>query len=373
MNAKAITSQDRMRAVLTGNLPDRVPFFPTIFTDHACIACGKRFEDALIDPAVGTDCMLSAALLYQTDTVRFPLGPPASWYEEKLVAERDGRLTQFSRKSGKAEGYFDIEGGGMFLPLEPPPAIRSEQEVGAIGVITAEEYLQRGYLRDVMRCVRAAHDHGLFVVGMCAGQTINFMVEKMGGTEAALILFYDDPALARALIDKAVAISIEKAKAFVKAGVDCIYFGDSYASASVISPQCYRDFCKPAYVRMAREIHRMGVFCYKHCCGNYNLLLDELPSIGLDAMDGIDPTSGMSVKHTKERIGDKLTLMGGISCLTLLRGTPAAVHDEARQCVLDGKPGGRYVLGTACAVPRHTPAQNMAAARAAAVEFGTYG
>jgi len=116
----------------------------------------------------------------------------------------------------------------------------------------------------------------------------------------------------------------------------------------------------------------MGVFCYKHCCGNYNPLLDELPSVGLDAMDGIDPTSGMSVKHTKERVGGSLTLMGGLSCLTLLKGTPAAVRDEAMRCVLDGKPGGRYVLGSACAVPRHTPAQNLMAARDAAVEFGAY-
>jgi len=37
-----------------------------------------------------------------------------------------------------------------------------------------------------------------------------------------------------------------------------------------------------AYIEMAREVHGMGVFCYKHCCGNYNLLLDELPSIGID-------------------------------------------------------------------------------------------
>ena len=260
----------------------------------------------------------------------------------------------------------------MFVPLEPPPPVRTKKDVGAIEVVRAAEYLERGCLRDVGRCARAARDRGLFVVGMCAGQTINFMVEKMGGPEPALLLFYDDPPMARALIDKAVAISIEKARAFVQAGVDCIYIGDSYASGSVISADFYRDFCKPAYAQVAAEIHRMGVFCYKHCCGNYNPLLDELSGVGVDAMDGIDPTSGMSVRHTKERIGDRLTLMGGISCLTLLRGTPEAVHGEARQCVLDGKPGGRYVLGSACAVPRHAPAQNLMAARAAAVEYGRY-
>ena len=361
-----------MRAALSGSLPDRVPFLPTIYMDHACLACGRKFEDALIDPALGQECMLGAALRYKADAVRFRMGPPASWYDEKTVVERDGRLMQLSRRTGKAEGYFDVEGGGGLIPFDKPDAVRAARDVRDIEVPSADEYLERGYLKDVMRYVQAAHDHGLFVVAMCAGQTINFMVEKMGKPQDALLLFYDDPELAFALIDKAVAISIEKGRAYIKSGVDCVYIGDSYASASVISPSIYERFCTPAYAEVAQELHREGALCYLHCCGNYNPLLDGLPSIGVDAMDGIDPTSGMSVRHTKERIGAKLTLMGGLSCLTLLNGTPGTVYAEARQCIAEGKEGGRYVLGSACAVPRLTPPENMMAARAAAVECGSY-
>ena len=194
----------------------------------------------------------------------------------------------------------------------------------------------------------------------------------MGSPEAALLLFLDDPAFADALIDKAVALSIEKGKAMIEAGVDCLYIGDSYASASVISPAIYKRFCVPAYTQTAAEFKSMGVFCYQHCCGNYNPLLDSLPLIGLDAMDGIDPTSGMSVGHTKERIGTELTLMGGLSCLTLIDGTPEQVYDEARQCIEAGMEGGRYVLGSACAVPRYSPMDNMMAARQAVLDYGHY-
>lgn len=80
-----------------------------------------------------------------------------------------------------------------------------------------------------------------------------------------------------ALIDKAVAISIELVHAFIATGVDCVYMGDSYASASVISPEIYERFCAPAYREMAEEIHGHGVFCYKHCCGYYDPLLQSLP------------------------------------------------------------------------------------------------
>lgn len=242
----------------------------------------------------------------------------------------------------------------------------------AIEVVSTNEYLENGCLETVKQCVERAHEKGLFVVGMCSSQTINFMVERMGSSEVALMTFLDEPDLARALIDKAVEISIEKGKAFVKSGVDCLYIGDSYASASVISPDIYERFCAPAYRTAAQAFHDQGVFCYMHCCGNYNPLLSSLPSIGIDAMDGIDPTSGMSVKHTKDEIGTALTLMGGLSCLTLANGTPDQVYQEAQRCICEGKLGGRYVLGSACAVPRDTPFQNFVAARKAIEDYGTY-
>ncbi|MBI4027588.1 MAG: hypothetical protein HY360_21560 [Verrucomicrobia bacterium] len=367
-----MTSRDRLKTVYSGGIPDRVPFLPTISTDHACQACGRKFEDALINPAFGAECMLGAAVRYSTDAVRFLMGPDVAWYDDKVVAEEGGKLVQRDRSTGKREGTYDVAGGGALIPLAPPPVVRTIREAGAIEVMPAQEYLERGYLRDVQRCVARAHEKGLFVVGLCSSQTINFMVEQLGGSEAALLSFLDAPDLALALINKAVPISIEKGKAFISIGVDCIYIGDSYASASVISPAIYERFCAPAYREAAQEFHRLGVFCYKHCCGNYNPLLAGLLTVGVDAMDGIDPTSGMSVRYTKEKVGDKLTLMGGLSCLTLLNGTPEEVFAEARKCVEAGKPGGRYVLGSACAVPRFTPSENMLAAARAARECGSY-
>lgn len=244
-----------------------------------------------------------------------------------------------------------------------------------IPVPTADDYLNNGCLDTVKQTVDQAHKKGLFAIGMASSQTINFMVAEMGSTEAALLLFYDNPDLAFALIDKAVAISIEKGKAFIQTGVDCIYIGDSYASASVISPDTYKRFCAPAYKTVAAEFRSRGVFVYKHCCGYYDPLLDHLPSIGIDGMDGmdgIDPTSGMTMKNTKGVIGLQLTLMGGISCLTLADGTPEQVYKEAEICIRDGKPGGRYILGSACAVPRKTPFENLYAAKRAAADFGIY-
>ena len=370
--ADSMTPRERMRTVLSGAVPDRVPFLPTIAMDHACVACGHEYAEALINPALGIEAMLGAARRYGADAVRLPMGPDAAWYEEKEVVWQGERLVQRSRASGEVDGFFDVFGGGALIPLEKPAAPRTVEAVERMEVRAAAEYAERGCTIDLEKQCRAAHEEGLFVVGMCGSQTLNFMVQVMGQPEAAILLFLDDPALADALIAKAVAIGIEKAKAMARAGVDCIYIGDSYASASVMSPAIYKRFCVPAYQEMAAAARDMGLFCYLHCCGRYNPLLDSLPSIGIDAMDGIDPTNGMTVGHAKDRIGTELTLMGGVSCLTLVFGTPEEVYEETRQCIAQGREGGRYVLGSACAVPRYTPGDNLMAARQAVLDCGTY-
>ncbi len=368
-----IDSRERVARVFCGRLPDRVPFFPTIFTDHACHASGLRFEDVLINPRLGPECMLKAALRYRADAVRFTIGSSSEWFRSKTVRETDGNLVQFDIDSGKAEGFFDVKGGGLFIPYNPPPPVASVHDAEALPFLIAKEYIDGGFFDYVKETMLLARSHGLFTVGMVGGQAISYMVDKLGGTEPALLCFYDDPVLAKALIEKSVAVSIEKVRAFVECGVDCIYIGDSYASGSVISPEIYEEFCLPAYRDVATEAHRLGVFCYMHCCGDYNPLLSIVPLTGIDVMDGMDPTSGMTVHHTKKILGDRLSIMGGLSCLTMLRGTVQEVYEEARHCIEAGKPGGRFILGSGCAVPRFAPPENIYAARKAIDDWGGYG
>jgi hypothetical protein len=368
-----IDSRERVARVFCGKIPDRVPFFPTIFTDHACHASGLHFKDVLINPRLGPGCMLKAALRYRTDAVRFTIGAGNEWFRSKTVRDSDGELVQFDIASGKAEGFFDVNGGGLFVPYNPPLPVTTVSEARDLPFLTALEYIDGGFLDDVKATVLSARSHGLFTVGMVGGQAISYMVDKLGGAESALLCFYDDPVLAKALIEKSVAVSIEKVRAFVECGVDCIYIGDSYASGSVISPEIYEEFCLPAYRDVACEAHRLGVFCYMHCCGNYNPLLPLVPLTGIDVMDGIDPTCGMTVHHTKKTLGGRLSIMGGLSCLTMLQGTAQEVYEEARHCIESGKPGGRFILGSGCAVPRFTPPENIDAARRAVDDWGRYG
>ncbi len=361
-----MTSRERMCAALTGGKTDRVPFFPCIFTDHACIALGRTFEEALVDPRFGVRCMVETGFFYGCDAVRVRATPERAWFEEKEVRSHDGQLKQVDRRTGQVDGYFDIRGGGQLVLLNPPSPVTTMEQIEAITYPTAEQLLATGCLDTAREMTHEAHQRGLFVVGMAGAQTINTLVARVGDSEEALLMMVTDPMFVHRMFRMATDASIELIKAFARIGVDCVYIGDSYASASVISPQMYREFCISCYRRAADAAHALGLLVYKHCCGNYNAFLPFMADNHLDAMEGLDPTSGMSVGHTRETIGDRLCLIGGVSCLSLLRARSDQVHAEAMGCIRAGGKDGRFVLGSACAVPRYTPVENMRAmARAA--------
>jgi MtaA/CmuA family methyltransferase len=351
---------------MAGERPDRNPFFPCIYIDHAGHATGHRFEEALADPRLGLRWMLEANRLYQSDVVRVLLTPPRCWFRDKKVERRGEGLLQVDRPSGRVDGWFDVAGGGMLVPAEPPEPVRTLEQVEAITFPSAEELLQTGCLDAAREVTEHAHEEGLFVVGMAGGQTLNFLSHHVGDAQDALVMMVDEPELVRKIFDKGTDASIEVGKAFARIGADCLYIGDSWASGSVISPRMYSEYCTPCYRRAADEARARGLLVYKHCCGNYNPLLEAVKHDHLDGIEGLDPTSGMSVAHTREVLGDTLCLIGGVSCLTLLNGTPEEVYAEARACIRDGGP--RFVLGSGCAVPRFTPVENMHAFARAALE-----
>jgi uroporphyrinogen decarboxylase len=64
--------------------------------------------------------------------------------------------------------------------------------------------------------------------------------------------------------------------------------------------------------------------------------------------------------------------MGGVSTLTMLRGTPEQVQAEAQAVIRKAGGGGGYIMAAGCMVPRDTPEENMQAMVRAAHEFGRY-
>ena len=108
---------------------------------------------------------------------------------------------------------------------------------------------------------------------------------------------------------------------------------------------------------------------YLHICGNSNPILEMMADTGADCVEPLDPMGGVEVADAKRRIGKRVALMGGLSPLTLLNGSPEQVFEEATACCRAGGLDGGYILAAGDMVPDRSPEENVLAMVQAARDF----
>jgi uroporphyrinogen decarboxylase len=145
----------------------------------------------------------------------------------------------------------------------------------------------------------------------------------------------------------------------------------SYGSGPMIDPKFFRKYVFPWYEELGALAKKQGLLFFFHSDGNIWPILDDLISIGFDAIHPIDPTS-MDIREVKRRVGDRLGIMGNISTDFLFRGTPEEIRNITRETIRDVAPGGGYALGSGNSVPHWARFENYQAMREAALQFGKY-
>jgi MtaA/CmuA family methyltransferase len=379
-----MTPKQRVRVAMSGGQPDRVPVLPAIWWDHAARVCGTDFLDLLRNFQLLYDVMPEAARHYGADGIRI-----WSRYPSRRIEQRGDIHVELDRRTGVVLGRIDTLGRGNLLapppkprietyedlvwfmaasPSESGPIIRDKSDLQALPVPSVENWAAD------MAPVKAMVDHWgdeLFVAGACSGQTVDALALYRGGQQAMEDLS-DNPHFAMAIMEKATDISINRAIAYAQAGVDALYIGDAWASASLISPTMFREFCLPLYQKFVRTVLPYGVLIYLHVCGKSTPILELMADTGVHCIDPLDPLGGVDVADAKRRVGQRVALMGGVNTITLASGTRDETLQESRTCIRKGAQGGGYILGAGDMVPRDSPFENVRAMVQAAQEFGTY-
>jgi uroporphyrinogen-III decarboxylase len=79
----------------------------------------------------------------------------------------------------------------------------------------------------------------------------------------------------------------------------------------------------------------------------------------------------VDLADAKARVGQRITLYGGVNEHVLYQGTPADVAAEVRRCLDAAAAGGRYILRTTGQIMAATPG-NIEAMTAAVRAYGVY-
>jgi hypothetical protein len=195
------------------------------------------------------------------------------------------------------------------------------------------------------------------------------------GFEQTMLGFVDDPGRAAALLDRFAGGVTAIAEGLAAAGVDAVKISSPFAGAGFLSTAFYERFVAPFEARIARAVEARGVRAYIHTCGDIHDRLELIAATGVSGIECLDPPplGRVDLAEAKRRVGDRLFIKGNIDPVhVLLPGDRAAVTADAERRIGLGKPGGRYILSTACSIAPRTPRDNVTALVEAAERAGRY-
>lgn len=214
------------------------------------------------------------------------------------------------------------------------------------------------YFFNTIDRVRAAVGDTVSIHGEVFSPFTHFL-ELFGYQDSMLALVMDSDK-AEAILDRLADTSIAWGAAQARHGVDAVLISSAFAGSGFISPAMYAQFVVPYERKVVDALHAEfpDVPVYTHTCGRLGDRLELLADSHTDGVDTLDPPplGDTELADAKARIGDRLFIKGNMNAVALLTDTEQQVIERARSALTVGKPGGGYILSTACSVaPRVEP------------------
>jgi uroporphyrinogen decarboxylase len=113
-----------------------------------------------------------------------------------------------------------------------------------------------------------------------------------------------------------------------------------------MSPDQFSEFVAPYLKQVIKGYREMGFYAIKHTDGNIMPILDDLLEAEPHALHSIDPQGGVDIAEVKKIAGDRVCLIGNVSCAALDTGTEEDVIESAQYCLKNGMPGFGYIFST---------------------------
>lgn len=363
-----MTSKERARIAMEGGTPDRVPVIPQICPPHAVRVAGLPYKDTIVgvlrNPREYDLLVGQCAASYGVDGFRTWIGGPVK------NIEWDGEdAFETDPETGEKTGRVDFSGGGGAVVLKSKRRMLTEEDLEKEKVVPAEELLESEALVPTRKAVERFGDD-MFVIGCPGAFTVEFMCHTQG-MEPTLTDMIDRPDFIRRYSDKLTDAVIQKGLAMARAGVDALYIGETFGQ--FMSPDRFADLCVPYFRRFVEEVRPHGPLIYLHMCGRITHLLDLVLETGADGLEPLDIVAGTDAKEVRERIGDRMALMGGVNTVLLSRGSLEEVRHDCERCIRDAGQDGGYLLAACDMLPTETAPEKVKTMVECASTSGRYG
>jgi len=166
-----------------------------------------------------------------------------------------------------------------------------------------------------------------------------------------------DPDNAYKLLDYCLDIGQQFMRLMAAENVHMLSNGDSPAGPEMVSPEIFGTFALPYEKKLVELSHELGLPYMNHICGNTELILEEMPKTGLDAIE-LDYKTDIYKIHDYYK--DSVVLSGTIDPSGVLAyGTPKDVEEKALELLKLYEDSPRLIMNAGCAIPPETPEENI--------------
>jgi len=158
-------------------------------------------------------------------------------------------------------------------------------------------------------------------------------------------------------------------------GADIVFVTGDWAmtKGSMVSREFTKRFIAPPFQKVAEYTHSRGSPCLKHTDGNIWPIYDIIIDAGADGIHPIDPMGGMDIGKAKAVFGNKVCLMGNVSCATTLcSGTVEEVRQATKDVIRKAAKGGGLICMSSNSIHSGVRSENYVAMVKAIRKYGQY-
>lgn len=349
------TGKQRVLCALEHRKADRLPVFdvvnkPDMYTDllgidnrenrgRACVQLAKKLGmDAVVVHSAPYTCLI----------------PPRDQFDSP-----DTFTDRFGIKCKVVDTSWPL---GM--AINPREVCEEMLQAIRSAKITEDDY------REIREAVAEAGDE-IAVFGSVRG-TFGFLFIMLGLENLSYAL-YEEPELLQEIIDAATDFWTELGLRLIESGVTAIYEANDMGmnGGTLISPAQLREFFFPAQKRQIDTWKKAGGKVVFHSCGNVSAIAEDLAGFGIDALNNIQVRSGMDLADIKNRIGDRVAIVGNVDATGIMcQSDQSLIADAIQKVVETAGQDGALIIATDHSFHEGIPTENVLYFLKKAIELG---
>lgn len=345
---KEMTSLERVKAVLRGQVPDFLPVIPQSFM-FAMQDGGYNIGTVNRKPAVMAKCHLECREKYGYDGCVMDV-------DDSTLAEACGAKVIYRE-------------GNVAVVKESEPVLKDLRQIDDLRMPNPKT---DGRLPEWLETTsRIAEKIGkeAVVMGRADQGPFNLLCILRGTQEFMLDLLEEDEDVILHALEWTTQVHIDFAKAQLEAGANMTSMGDAYASPNLVSPSVYRKYAFPFEKAVVDAVQTPDLPYSIHICGDTNQIIADMGETGAKILE-IDWK--LDMKKARELVPQDTVLMGNVNPSDpLYLGTPEEVDGAVRK-VVEATRGEGLIISSGCAIGANTSPENMKAFVAAGRRYGAY-